>query len=87
MERLRQKDAESGVEATSLTDAQTEAINEVRRSYDAQLAECRILHDSALLTTVEPEARQELEANFRRDLAWFASDRDRKIDAIRKGAE
>ena len=87
MERLRQKDAESGVEATSLTDAQMEAITEARRTYEAQIAECRILHDSALLTILEPEARSELEANYRRDLARFASDRDRKIDAVRKGAE
>lgn len=87
MERLRQKDAESGIETTSMTEAQKEAIAEARRTYDAQLAECRILHDSALLTTVEPEARRELDANYRRDLARFASDRDRKIAAARKGAE
>lgn len=87
MERLRQKDAESGVEATSLTDAQIEAIAEARRTYEARIAECRILHDSVALTTLEPEACLQLEANYRRDLARFASDRDRKIDAIRKGSE
>jgi len=87
MERLRQKDAESGIEATSLTDVQTEAIAEARRTCEARVAECRILHDSAALTTLEPEARLELEANYRRDLARFSSDRDRKIDTIRKGSE
>ncbi len=87
MERFRQKDAESGIEPTSLTEAQKAAIAEARRTYDAHLAECRILHDSALLTTVEPITRQELDANYRRDLARLASDRDRKVAAAREGAE
>ncbi len=87
MERLRQKDAESGVKATPLTNTQIETIAEARRICEARIAECRILHDAALLTILEPEALQELEANYRRDLARFASDRDRKIDTTRKGVE
>lgn len=87
MERLRQQDAEAGVERAQLTDAQKQAIAEARRTYDAKVAECRILHDAALLTTMDPEKRRELEANHRRDLARFATDRDRQIDAARKGAE
>ena len=86
MERLRQKDAEAGVETTPMTAAQKEAIAEAQRAYEAQVAECRILHNSALLTTADPEARRELEANYRRDMARFASDRDRKIAAARTGA-
>ena len=87
MERLKEQDAEAGIKATSLTDAQTKATAEARRTYEAHVAECRILHDSAMLTTLEPNARAELEAHYRRDLARFASDRDRKIEKIRKGAE
>ena len=87
MERLRQKDAEAGIETTPLTDAQKEAVADARRTYDAKVAECRILHDSALLTTMDPEERRELDANYRRDLARFATDRDRKVDAALKGAE
>ena len=87
MEKLKQQDAEAGIEATSLTDAQTTAIAEARRAYEAQVAECRILHDSDMLTTLEPDARAELEAHYRRDLARSASDRDRAIEKIRKGAE
>ena len=87
MERLRQKDAESGIKTTSVTAAQKQAIAEARRTYDAQLAECRILHDSALLTTVDPETRRELDAHYRRDLGRFATDRDRKIAAARKSDE
>ena len=87
MERLRQKDAEVGIETTPLTNAQKEAIADAQRTYDAQAAECRILHDSALLTTMDPEKRRQLAANHRRDLARIATDRDRKVTAARKGAE
>ena len=83
--KLDQQDAEDGVEATPLTDAQAEAIAEVRRNYEAQTAESRILHESALATMVDPGAREELEANQRRDMARFASDRDKKIERIRQG--
>ena len=87
MEKLEQQDAEAGIEATPLTDAQTTAIAEARRGYEAQVAECRILHDSDMLTTLEPDARAELEAHYRRDLARCASDRDRAIEKIRTGVE
>ena len=70
-----------------LTDAQKEAVADAQRTYDAHVAECRILHDSALLTTWDPDKRRELDANYRRDLARFATDRDRRVAAARKGAE
>ncbi len=83
MERLRQKDAEDGVETTSLTDEQKAAVADAHQTYQAQVAECRILHESALMATTDPEKRRELEANHRRDLARFATDRDKKIAAAR----
>ena len=85
--KLDQQDAEGGVETTPLTVGQTEAIAEVRRHYEAQTAESRILHQSALAATADPGAREELEANQRRDMARFASDRDKKIERIRQGSE
>ena len=85
--KLDQQDAENGVEATPLTDAQAGAIAGVRRTYEAHAAESRILHQSALATTPDPGAPEELETNQRRDMARFASDRDRKIERIRTGAE
>ena len=87
MERLRQQDAESGVKAVSLTDAQKQAIAEARQACEAKTAECRILHESALVTVLEPDARRELEENYRRDIARFISARDRKIEEIQKGTE
>lgn len=85
MERLSQKDADSGVESTALTDVQKSAIAEARNVCESRTAERRILHDSALLSILEPEARAQLDDEFRRDLARFQVDRDRKIDAIRTG--
>ena len=84
MERLKQQDAGADVETTPLTDDQKEAIAAARRDYEANVAEAEILLHSKLAATFDPEVRQELEANHRRDLAQSASKRDRKIAAVRK---
>ena len=87
MERLRQQDAEAGGGAGGrpLTDDEKEAIAAARRDYGAKVAEAEILMRSKLAATFDPEGRLEIEANHRRDLGQFASSRDRKIAAIRKG--
>ena len=85
MERLRKKDAEAGVTETPLTDAQRAAIAEARSVYEARVAERRIMHQSAVLRTIDPEERQALEEAQRRDLERFESDRDSKIRQIREG--
>ena len=88
MERLRQRDAEVKGDVVVLTDDQKEAIAAAKRDYAANVAEAEILFRSALAAvTMDPEARQELEANHRRDLGQFASARDRKIEAARKAGE
>jgi hypothetical protein len=86
MERLRKKDAEAGVQETPLTDAQREAITEARRVYEARVAERRILHQSTLVATLDPEERAKREEEFRRDLDRFETDRDAKIRKIRQNA-
>ena len=53
----------------------------------ANVAEAEILFRSALMGTVDSEARQELEANHRRDLSQFGSARDRRIETARKAGE
>jgi cation transport ATPase len=85
MERLKQQDAAAEVGTTALTGDQKEAIAAVRREYEAKVAEAEILYHSKLAAVFEVEARQELEANNRRDLSQSASTRDRKIAALRKG--
>ncbi len=79
MEKLKQQDAEAGVEVRVLTDVQKAAIADARRDYEARVAECRILYESSRLTAGDPEAQRELEANYQRDLARLANARDKKI--------
>lgn len=83
MERLRKKDADSGVEQRPLTDEQREAIAEARRVAEARLAEREILHQSALRGVVDPASREELDQQYRRDRERVQSDLDRKIAEIR----
>ena len=83
LERLKQKDAESGVESRPLTDAQKAAIAEARNFYEAKLAEAEVLHQSKLKTTVDPEQREALLQDYRRDRERLTSERDRKIARIR----
>jgi hypothetical protein len=85
MERLRQQDATASTESTPLTEDQKIAIAAARQSYVAKVAEADILHRSALASTLDLESRQQLDANHRRDLARFASARDRKIAGVRQG--
>ena len=85
MEKLKKKDAEAGVEEQVLTDTQRAAISDARSLHDSRVAERRILHQSAILVTLDPAEREERETEFRRDLERFASERDAKIRRIRAG--
>ena len=85
MERLRQKDAEAGIEHKPLSDTQKEAIAEIRNYYEAKMAEQDVLHQSSLRSTLDPEARAALDAQYRRDCERLTSERDKKIEKIRSG--
>ena len=85
MERLRKKDAESGVTETPLTDEQRAAIAEARSVYDARVAERKIMHQSAIRTTFDPAELQALDEALRRDLDRFETDRAAKVRRIREG--
>ena len=85
MEKLKKKDAESGVEAQVLTEAQRAEIAEAKNVYEARVAERRILHQSAVLSRVRPGGARRPRRRARRDLDRFASDRDAKIKKIRSG--
>ena len=82
MERLRRKDAEAGTEQKGLTDAQRAAIAEVRSVYEAQVAERRIMHQSAVGAVFDPAILEEREAELRRDLDRFERERDEKIKRV-----
>jgi hypothetical protein len=83
MERLRKKDAEQGIVEHPLTDEQKKEIAEVRSTYDARLAQAEVMHQDALMKTLDPEAIETINANYRRDREQIISERDRKIEKIR----
>jgi hypothetical protein len=84
MERLRQKDAEEGVERAPLSDEQKTAIAEIRRTYEAKLAQEEVMHRSALARTFDPDARATLEAEYRRSRERLVSEREAKIERIHR---
>jgi hypothetical protein len=83
MERLRSRDAEAGIEHKPVTDEQKARIAEIRNFYQAKLAELEVLHQGALTTVADPEARAARESEYRRDRERLTSERDSKIDKAR----
>lgn len=84
MERLREKDREAGLEERPVTEEQKAAVAELRSFYEAKLAEREILYQSALARTFEPEAREALTEEYRRDRERLVTERDRKIEEVRQ---
>ncbi len=87
MARLARKDADAGIEASKpVTDAQRAAIAEARSVCEAKLAEREILFKSKMAVIREPDAREVLDQEYRRDRERITGDRDRKIEEIRRSA-
>jgi hypothetical protein len=84
MERLRKQDREAGVEERRLTEDQRAAIADIKKVYEARLAEREILHKSKLARTPDPEAREALETEYRRDRERIVAERDRKLEEARR---
>jgi hypothetical protein len=85
LERLKKKDRDAGVEERPLSDEQRARIAEVRRVYEARLAEREILYQSSRRKAADIEELERLEEEYRRDRERTASERDRKIEEIRGG--
>ncbi len=85
MDRLRKQDEEAGVEQRPLTEAQKAAIAEVRNFYEAKMAEQDVLQQSQLRKTFDPAERETIEAAVRRDRERLTTERDAKIEKIRRG--
>ena len=83
MERLRQRDAEAGIEQKPLTDEQKARIAEIRNFYQAKLAEIEVLHQGKVKTIADPEERAAREAEYRRDRERLNSERDARIEKAR----
>jgi hypothetical protein len=84
MERLRKKDREAGVEERSLSAEQRAAIADVRKVYEAKLAEREILYQASLRKARDPEAAAALEEEYRRDRERINAERDRKVEEVRR---
>ena len=84
LERLKKKDREDGVEGHPLSGEQKDRIAEVRRVYEARLAEREILYQSSRREAQDFETLDKLEEEYRRDRERIASERDRKLDEARK---
>jgi hypothetical protein len=83
MERLRKKDADSGVAEAPPTEAQKAAIAEARSLYASRVAELEILQRSKMSALYDPGDRAQAEEGYRRDLARLHDDLERKIGKIR----
>lgn len=86
MQRLRKKDRDAGVEERLLTSEQRAEIADVRRVYDARLAEREILYQSERRRAETPEALEQLEENYRRDRDRLTGERDAKVEKIRSSS-
>ena len=89
MERLRKKDAEAGVSTRPITDEQRAAIAEVRSLSDSKIAEQDILRQSAMnrLLGADPAELDVVASQFRRERERLASERDAKVEKLRRGAD
>jgi aminoglycoside phosphotransferase len=85
LERLKKKDHDEGVEDRPVTEEQKARIAEVRKVYEARLAEREILYQSARRKAQDLETLDKLEEEYRRDRERIVSERDRKIDEARAG--
>ena len=84
MERLKQKDADAGVERTPVTDAQKAAIAEIRNFYEAKLAEAELLHQGRMRSLMDPGERDAADQEYRRDRERLTNERDTKIEKARR---
>jgi hypothetical protein len=85
LERLKKKDREEGVEERPVTEEQKARIAELRRVYEARLAEREILYHSARRKAADLEALEKVEEEYQRDRERIVSERDRKIEEARSG--
>ena len=83
MERLRAKDKEQGVEERALTDEQKAEIADIKRTYEARLAEREILHKSERAKARDADGLAQLEEEYHRDRDRLNGERERKLESVR----
>jgi hypothetical protein len=87
MERLRQKDADSGVTEAATTDEQKARIAEARNLHASKVAELEILHRAKVAGLFDPAERTQTDEAYRRDLTRLHDELERKIAKIRKSGD
>ena len=87
MERLRKRDADSGVAERATTDAQKAEIADARSLHASKVAELEILHRSKVSGLFDPAERAQADEAYRRDLTRLHDDLERKIAKIRNGGD
>ena len=87
MERMRKKDADSGVAERPPTDAQKAAIAEARSLHASKVAELEILQRSKMMGLYDPAERAQAEEAYRRDLTRLHDELERKIAKIRSSGD
>jgi hypothetical protein len=85
MERLRARDAQDGVDRRPPTDEQKAAIAEVRSLYEAKIAQTEVMYRSAVAGILDEAARARLDEEYRRDRSRLQSERDARVEKIRRG--
>jgi hypothetical protein len=83
MERLRKKDKDAGIEERAVTGEQREEIAEIRRVYEARLAEREILYQAAVRKARDEDSLAVLEEEYRKDRERVGNERDKKIEEAR----
>jgi hypothetical protein len=84
MERLRKSDEAAGIQHEPVTDEQKAAIAEIRNFYEAKLAEVEVLHRGQMQKLLDPAERTLREEEYRRDRERLTSERDSKIEKVRR---
>ncbi len=91
MEKLKRLDRERGEEGpTVLTNAQKKAIGEIRKKFEARMAEAEILHKSERAKALEnpettAESLQTIEEGYARERRRIEEQREAEIKAVRSG--
>jgi hypothetical protein len=83
MQRLQQKDRESGTKERPLTDGQRARIAEIRAFYEAKLAEIEILSGADRARARDAESLERIEAQYRGERERLLAERERKLEAER----
>ena len=87
MERLRRKDADSGVAERPTTHEQKAQIAEARSLHASKVAELEILHRAKMAGLFDPAERGQAEEGYRRDLTRLHDDLERKMGKIRSNRD